>query len=141
MNKSSPLYKVIKKDTEKIVRVKMNLPLGSYNSKIDFFDLKNSKFTSVPVNKQEREARMKAIKSKMNLEVLNHFNKKCIMDNKRVGLEAEGFVFNRINPVYGINPNLRPNSFSWNEEQFNRRIAGKMILEHEENEKCKFITF
>ncbi len=130
---------LIKKKDKKAFELPMNMPLGNFNSDIDYFTLKNTKFTPVPVNLKDREAHMKMVKSKMDLTILNKINRKCILDNERVGDDREGIVFNKTNPIYSINPNLRPNAFSWSAEQFNRRIVGKMIVDNQEFERCKII--
>jgi hypothetical protein len=135
MNKASPIFKLIKKESSRELTLAKNLPLGNTATKIDFFELKHSTFSAVPIDRKEREQRMKAIKSKMNLEIVGRFNRKCILDQKRVGDERDGFVFNKINPVYNVDPNMRPNSFSWNSDQFNKRVVGKMILDYENSQK------
>lgn len=139
MNKASPIYKLIKKESVKEWKIGMNLPLGNTGTKIDFFELKHSTFSVVPIDRQEREKRMKSIKSKMNLDVVGHFNRKCIMEEKRVGDEHDGLVFKKINPINHIDPNMRPNSLSWNSDQFNRRIVGKMIFDYENSQKSIII--
>ena len=72
----------------------------------------------------------------MNLSFLNKFEKRCIMERELKGDPRDGLVFSKVNPIKHMDPNVRPNSFSWNSDQFNKRIVGKMISEFEETEKC-----
>ena len=137
--KINPIFTLIKKKDKQAFLLPMNMPLGNSNSDIDYFNLKNAKFTPVPVNLKDRETHMRMVKSKMDLSILNKINKKCILDNERKGDDREGIVFKKTNPILSINPNLRPNAFSWSAQQFNRRIVGKMIVDNLEYEKCKII--
>ena len=133
----NPIERLIRKETEKTFRP-ANFSLNTIHQNLNYFELMNSKFTPVPINVAERAERMKSIKSKMDLSILNKINNKCVLNNVRVGFSSDALIFNKVNPITGVDPNLRPNFMSWNEEQFNRRIVGKMIIEHEENEKCNF---
>ena len=131
----NPIERLIRKETDKSFRP-ANFSLNTIHQNLNYFELMNSKFTPVPINVTERAERMKSIKSKMDLSILNKINNKCVLNNVRVGEDRDALIFNKVNPITGVNPNLRPNFMSWNEEQFNRRIVGKMIIEHEDNEKC-----
>jgi hypothetical protein len=134
----NPIERLIRKETDKSFRP-ANFSLNTIHQNLNYFELMNSKFSPVPINIAERTVRMKSIKSKMDLTILNKINNKCVLNNARVGEDRDALIFSKVNPISGVNPNFRPNFMSWNEEQFNRRIVGKMIIEHEDYEKCNFL--
>jgi hypothetical protein len=138
-SKKIPLRKVIKKEVLIYSKLRMTPNTGGSNSSIDFFDLKNSKYTPIPYYKEDRLKKMQETKSKMDLSYLTHFDKRCIVNKQTQGEERDGLFFNKINPIKGINTETRPNAFSWTTDMYNKRIITNMIKAKEDHEKCKLI--
>lgn len=105
---------------------------------IDFHTVTHSSFNHIiPINSVDREERMNRIKSKMNLSFLQNVDRRTIIQNKRIGSERDGMVFNKIHPIYNIDPQSRPNSFEWVPEEMDRKLINKIVKEKEEQEKSE----
>ena len=80
------------------------------------------------------------MKSKLNLKFLQNIDRRSILNNKRAGDERDGLVFKKINPK-NLNPNIRPNSFDWTAQEFNRKIIDRIVKQEEEKENGKRISY
>ena len=118
--------------------IKTQINISPNNSQVDYFTLLNANFSPQPISKNEREERMKKIRSKMDLSFLNSTNKKSVIESKRVGDQREGLVFNKINPLLHYDKNMRPNSYSWSVEHYNRRLVGYLLNQVKKRERCKY---
>jgi hypothetical protein len=61
---------------------------------------------------------------------MDNIDRRSVMVTKRVGDERDGMVFNKINP-HILNPNVRPNSYDWTAEEFNRKSIDRIAVAEE----------
>ena len=68
------------------------------------------------------------------MNLLDQIDKRTILNRKRLGDERDGLVFKKINPL-NLDPNIRPNSYDWTAEEFNRKVVDRIVKEEESREK------
>jgi hypothetical protein len=133
----SVLQKYIQQSRKESLSNIQNINISPLNSQVDYFTLRNAHFSPQPISKNEREQRMNKIRSQMDLSFLDSTNKRAVIDMNRVDNQREGLVFNKFDPILHFDKNMRPNSFSWNVQQFNRRVVGYLLNQVKKNDKCK----
>jgi len=64
---------------------------------------------------------------------VDDIDRRSVILSERAGDERDGLVFKKINPR-NLNPNVRPNSYDWSAEEFNRKIIDRMVKVEEDIE-------
>lgn len=64
---------------------------------------------------------------------MDDIDRRSVILSERAGDERDGLVFKKINPR-NLNPNVRPNSYDWSAEEFNRKIIDRMVKVEEDIE-------
>lgn len=121
---------------KKVKQMGKNIPKPDWKiNEIDYCSILNSKFQVIPTHSLDREERMKKIKAKLDLSFLNGSDRRSVVLERREGSEREGLVFSKVNPIYSIDNNTRPNSFEWIPEELDRKLIDKMVREKDDFDK------
>lgn len=140
MKNINNIEKYIKNNVKKSLKIYMSDSTGGDNIKsVDFYSVLNSHFSLIPHHINDRANQMKQVKSSLNLKFVDNIDKRAILNNKRAGDERDGLVFKKINPN-NLDQNIRPNSFDWTAEEFNRKIVDRMVKDEETRENGKNIN-